>query len=131
MTSNVLEYAYQLRCLEDPAASDHTLSLDTYYNPVIRMKHPIYHIISADYLYKCERIQSKQKGIKEWPEKLTVAEQIFLKEKLLKTNVRFLAWQILPERGLLKIDFFGSRALPDCLFTPYYNLRKTSQTISE
>ena len=136
MSSNVLEYAYQLRSVEDPAASDHTLSLDTYYNPLLRLKEPTYHIISSDYLYKCDqpishaqRDSSNQVESKFWPLKLTHAEKNYVQQFLLNNTVLFVDDRLLPENGLLKIALFNSQIQPNCFYTPYYNLRKTSQTI--
>ncbi|XP_075265134.1 uncharacterized protein LOC142357369 isoform X2 [Convolutriloba macropyga] len=136
MSSNVLEYAYQLRSVEDPAASDHTLSLDTYYNPLLRLKEPTYHIISSDYLYKCDqpishaqRDSSNPVESKFWPLQLTHAEKNYVQQFLLNHTLLFIDERLLPENGLLKIAFSNSQIQPNCFYTPYYNLRKTSQTI--
>ena len=136
MSSNVLEYAYQLRSVEDPAASDHTLSLDTYYNPLLRLKEPTYHIISTDHLYDCDVITSgvnrnnfNSVQSRKWPQKLTMDEQEYLQQYLATSNLRFIDRSILPEKGLLKISFKNVQFGENCFYTPYFNLRKTSQTI--
>ncbi|XP_075249869.1 uncharacterized protein LOC142342432 [Convolutriloba macropyga] len=133
MSSNVLEYVYQLRCVDDPAASDRTLSLDSYYNPTLRVHNPTYRVISVNHLYKCDRKHSKDtrssntNKTRKWPSNLTTAEKLYLEAYVRDKDVRFFDIRNLSEQGLFKIGFRNSRM--KCFYTPFYNLRKFSQVI--
>ncbi|XP_075253451.1 uncharacterized protein LOC142345335 [Convolutriloba macropyga] len=125
-TSNVLEYAYEVRSRDNPAASESTLSLDTFYHPAIRTEDDEFHLISSDFLYK---VPFKIMTNTNWPQKLSVDKQTNFSGTLRITEWSHEKYHVVLKGGMLSVQFVDHRNSTNTFLTPYYNLQKLIQTI--
>ena len=117
-SSNVLEYVYAIRSVDDPAASERTLSLDSYFYPVIRKRTAFFRIVSPNFLFNVPNHRNKS------PQKLSV-----VREETKESNiVHVISPRLIPTDGFLKVVFVDNIIIRGEFLTPYYNLEKIVDT---
>ena len=124
MFSNLLMYAYEMKAVDDPFVSDRTLSLDYYYFPFIRGGSIKFQLVSPNFLF-LESPPSK------WPEKLTINGEGVL-TSFVHSAIEQPRGKGTPSPalrgGFLKVRFIDGTIYAHEFYTPYFNMRKVTET---
>ena len=121
MFSNMLMYTYEMKSVDDPAASDRTLSLGYFYFPFLRARRDIFFIISPNFLFLASNTSTDKD---KWPQRITINSPDVLTSQVQNDVDQRVIKAPRLESGLLKVAFVNRSVFADQFYTPFFNLRQ-------
>ena len=121
MFSNMLMYTYEMKSVDDPAASDRTLSLGYFYFPFLRARRDIFFIISPNFLFLASNTSTDKD---KWPQRITINSPDVLTSQVQNDVDQPVIKAPRLEGGLLRVAFVNRNVFADQFYTPFFNLRQ-------